>query len=389
MDDSHISVHIAPDTPPEKLLLLARYLLRQNGTVPEIAEQLNKATGIVRRRAHAPALTDAPLSDPALEALWQHAHTWGQHWPSTLAHELQRVVDGYEAYQALTKALPGDFWTFPWSRDQWNGFTRALHGLSHYVLAWLTGTAPSGATLPGPSLLPEALHGLFGHAANLAHMTTLPAPTTPLHGPLPLTTTEQAAIDYAQRHAGARLRPLFTRLASQLETRVLDAERAAVRYRVPHALAARRSHVHLASLLAHDAQSWERDWRRVARTELQDAWNHGALMALLARHEAPVGEGELPSIPDVLVYKIPAQTACEHCLRLWLEPDGAPRIYHLPDVLAHASNEGRPAREWTAQVGPIHPNCTEGPLQEYTDMVEPLFQRMRDTWTTAQANRAP
>lgn len=56
------------------------------------------------------------------------------------------------------------------------------------------------------------------------------------------------------------------------------------------------------------------------------------------------------------VYKVPRPTACKHCFRLHLNPEGSPRIYKLSEVLGNA-NEGMPAYAWMFTIGPVHPYC--------------------------------
>lgn len=56
------------------------------------------------------------------------------------------------------------------------------------------------------------------------------------------------------------------------------------------------------------------------------------------------------------VYKIPQPTACEHCLRLHLNPDGSPKLFKLSEVMG-LSNQGVPSYLWQFVIGPTHPHC--------------------------------
>lgn len=48
---------------------------------------------------------------------------------------------------------------------------------------------------------------------------------------------------------------------------------------------------------------------------------------------------------------------CNHCRRLYVGPDGAPRIFRLAELEANGSNVGRKVGEWRPVVGPTHPHC--------------------------------
>jgi hypothetical protein len=366
------------DATPARLLVAAKYLLQRSGQAPEIAE-LIKAAGVVRRRRrHAETSRPAsPLSDAQLDALAHRLEAWGVAWPQRLQAVLTEE-QGPEPMALRKAALPDH--PLPWSQALWDRFHTLLPSLHAAVLAWLT--TPRRPAMPpddlGPLGLTPAIRDAFGQAALTAMVEAVP------EAPTALTASEQAAIRYARQRAGTALRPLFHGLEADVERLMLDEEQRLVRQGVVQALEARHGAQRLTSALGQAAGSWERDWRRVARTELQEAFNQGGVATLISRHPSnlsPDGPPRPdPQIPDMQVYKIPSAEACVHCLRIWLTPDHSPRLYALADVLAMPTNVGRPAGEWTAQVGIIHPNCTEGPLLEYTPAVEPVFQRMRETW---------
>lgn len=90
---------------------------------------------------------------------------------------------------------------------------------------------------------------------------------------------------------------------------------------------------------------WTRDWQRVARTELQGAYNEGVIAASAARY----GSG-------ARVARIPEIDACGHCRRLFLD-EGIPRVFDLSTIVRNGTNVGRKPEDWRATVWPIHPNC--------------------------------
>lgn len=102
----------------------------------------------------------------------------------------------------------------------------------------------------------------------------------------------------------------------------------------------------------------QNDMERVARTELAFAHSHGAYEAL-RQQTAEAG------IKDPEVYKFVAPRSCDDCRRIW-GPPAKPTRYRLSYVEAREADGGnfdRPREDWGPTIGPVHPNCTEGPLQ--------------------------
>lgn len=67
--------------------------------------------------------------------------------------------------------------------------------------------------------------------------------------------------------------------------------------------------------------------------------------------------GQTSDIPDdAEVYKLPRLQACQYCMDLHIDMDGAPIIYRVRDIIGN-SNVGLPASEWDFTIGPVHPYC--------------------------------
>ena len=104
------------------------------------------------------------------------------------------------------------------------------------------------------------------------------------------------------------------------------------------------------------------DMRRVARTELQAALNHGAWAALKAR---------VPPRSTPLVYKQVSADACVECRRIW-GPMEDPLLYRLRDVERwekSGGNVGKTKAKWGPTIGPIHPQCRCGPLRLHNETI--------------------
>ncbi|MCK5607530.1 hypothetical protein KAR91_36945 [Candidatus Pacearchaeota archaeon] len=82
--------------------------------------------------------------------------------------------------------------------------------------------------------------------------------------------------------------------------------------------------------LANKFQDHERDWDRIAFSELRDAQGQGQAMGLLEDFG-----------PEQLVYKMPLATACAQCIYLYTNPDGKPKLFKIGEMLRYGNNIGR------------------------------------------------
>lgn len=182
---------------------------------------------------------------------------------------------------------------------------------------------------------------------------------------MPLTDAERIAVDYARRRAGLFLKPIFDR-----DGTLWTAERELfpIRQRVTPALEHRVGPREAARQLqnTYRAMGVERDAERVIRTEMAEASNRGAWV-----HDSQSWAA------DDLIFRQPSREACKGCLRLFLRPDGHPRLYTPAEVEAATAlgpNTG-PWQEWRPLIGPIHPNCVCGPFQRWQQAMTSIFER--------------
>lgn len=95
-----------------------------------------------------------------------------------------------------------------------------------------------------------------------------------------------------------------------------------------------------------------RDWTRVATTEISNAIGAGSVDRI-AKENADADPNE------VYVYRIVVNDAalCKYCRRFYQdESDGAPKVYRLSTLLSNGSNYGKKAADWLPVVGATHPN---------------------------------
>jgi hypothetical protein len=177
--------------------------------------------------------------------------------------------------------------------------------------------------------------------------------------PVPLGPAEQNAVKIATFNAGQYCKGLGNRVSVEVNddivTKVVEIEadqelrertEATIREATAENIARREGVSKLKSDLGWATGDWSRDWARIAVTEKQNAMQQGMADHFKKRYGA-----------DSFVSKLPAAGACQHCIRLHIGPDGAPRIFKLSTLERNGTNVGRKAAEWQVVVGTVHPNC--------------------------------
>jgi len=107
------------------------------------------------------------------------------------------------------------------------------------------------------------------------------------------------------------------------------------------ALARNSALLNLRDRLRDEAAGFQKDTDRLVQSEMHHYFQQGLV-------------AEVPG--DEIVYKIPRATACKHCMRLHVNPDGSPIKHKLSEVQGN-SNFGAPAFAWVFTIGPVHPWC--------------------------------
>jgi hypothetical protein len=178
-------------------------------------------------------------------------------------------------------------------------------------------------------------------------------------GRIPLDAQTREAVLAMQRRGAIYMRRPAQRFEDEVVRTLLDHERqlstqqlATIREAGAVAVAEQMSVADFERVLKDLADATlTNDMARVSRTELAQAAAWGAY-AELKKKAAEIGE------PDPLVYKVTSVTACQHCFRIW-GSRGAIR-YRLSELErweALGGNFHKPAREWRATIGPVHPQC--------------------------------
>ena len=143
-----------------------------------------------------------------------------------------------------------------------------------------------------------------------------------------------------------------------------------IRVKTADSVARHKTADELASNLRLATEEWGRNWGRIAKTELQGAYNEATVIEAIRLYG-----------PDGLVARPPENGACVHCKALLLNSDGTPKIFNVEDLINNGTNVGKKSSQWKATVWPIHPNCRCG-----TQIVPEGFVFDND-WSLIRSNR--
>ena len=176
---------------------------------------------------------------------------------------------------------------------------------------------------------------------------------------LTLTKNQQKSIEYLQVKTQQSIDTLQAKiLANVMNTVVQDQLNMyqTVKKVIPEAMAdpiERTERYKVIQKLREQSGDWERDWHRVAMTEMWDAKVMGEANAIIDNESPLSKKGK-----DTMVFKRPAPNACAQCVKHYLEPDGVtPKLFKLSDLMANGTNYGKKTADWKPTVGVLHPNC--------------------------------
>jgi hypothetical protein len=194
------------------------------------------------------------------------------------------------------------------------------------------------------------------------------------------TTLEEYVLQHVKLHAAEGIKRLaddvaagaFSRLAEATQQTINEAAvRGIIRDKVELALLEKQNSQKLASTLAKELKTgWNRDWRRVAETELHHAKQMGSAQAIVNK----VGVYKNSDGSDSLVSIVPSPDRCDDCGSHFLDSEGNPKVFRLSQLLKQGTNadskvkhtrSGGLHNHWKTTVPPLHPRC----YSKYTDVL--------------------
>lgn len=171
--------------------------------------------------------------------------------------------------------------------------------------------------------------------------------------PIPLSPVERRAVQVAQHTAAQYAVGLGRRVDMDTGATILSEDQAlanrmrdSVRTATAESVARRESAAKLKSKLGWETKDWARDWDRIAITEMHNAHQRGQADMIAQRHGggARVAKRVMPD-------------ACPHCVRLYVGPDGHPRIFKLSELEKNGTNFKKKVNDWKPVLGAVHPHC--------------------------------
>lgn len=173
---------------------------------------------------------------------------------------------------------------------------------------------------------------------------------------LKLTKAQQNSIEHSKIKAQQAIDSLTQRITSGVITMAVQSDLSmwdSVKDTIPTALENNTPRYKVIQELREKTGDWERDWHRVAHTEMWDAKLQGEAEAIL-NNESPLSQKG----SETKVYKRPAHNACAKCKQLYLEKDGVtPKVFLLHELISFGNNYGKKQADWVPTVGTLHPNC--------------------------------
>lgn len=105
----------------------------------------------------------------------------------------------------------------------------------------------------------------------------------------------------------------------------------------------------IANTISEKTGDWNRDFDRIIETANQTAFEQGKASEIERKNPGK----------DPLVYKRVFESACKHCIRLYLTNGigSKPIIFKLSELRGNGSNIGRKVADWLATIDALHPYC--------------------------------
>ena len=172
-----------------------------------------------------------------------------------------------------------------------------------------------------------------------------------------LTKSQQRSIELSKIKAQQHIDSLTQRISSTVITSAIQSDLdmwEAVKEVIPAALENNTARYKVIQQLREKTNNWERDWHRVAHTEMWSAKCQGEVEAILNGESPFSNEREQTQV----FIRPSSRNACAKCKQLYLERDGVtPKVFKLSDLIANGNNYGKKQADWRPCIPPLHPNC--------------------------------
>jgi len=171
--------------------------------------------------------------------------------------------------------------------------------------------------------------------------------------PLPLTTREQYILSNIKGQTLGDLRANQGRIFQDVNNILIDASRKGqedfIKKEIIDGQLRRHSLRNIANEIASKTGDWSRNFDRIVEYNSNSAMQEGKAEWLVRLNEDE----------DPLVWKRVYESACKHCIKLYLTKGlgSEPIVFKLSVLRANGTNIGRKVDEWLPVVGSTHPFC--------------------------------
>ena len=250
---------------------------------------------------------------------------------------LRVAAQAWDAMDEITKARARDWTIEQWTpvvQDTVEEFAREGIQIGGGITVEFDRPTPSVETLHAPSDAPEWLAPSEVEAYHAAR-TRAGSYARGLGNIVAADVEKSEAEEWEGEEITVEVRP-------EVRARTVEI----IRERTAEAVVNREDANKLASRLGNDTGRWAHDWKRIAETELQGVHNEGRVRDAIEFY------GE-----QTRISRITESGACPHCIRLFRDGDGNPRIFPVQELIANGTNVGRKKADWRPTIWPVHPKC--------------------------------
>jgi len=161
----------------------------------------------------------------------------------------------------------------------------------------------------------------------------------------PLTQKEKSLYDISINRSYKHIKNLGDKRKDEFTKQISEED---IRRELSGSIKDRSSIETIISNWGHQTGNWNRDYGRIAETELNSIFQLGRALQIEKRFGL-----------EQKCYKTVYAQACRHCIKLYLTQGigSQPKIYTLKQLLENGSNIGRRVDEWKAVIESTHPYC--------------------------------
>lgn len=161
----------------------------------------------------------------------------------------------------------------------------------------------------------------------------------------PLTKKESNLYDISIRHSYTHIKNLAEKRKDNLIQSLTEED---IRKEISSSIEQRTSIQNIVSNWGNKTGDWQRDYGRIAETEMNSIFQLGRATQIEERYGK-----------EQLVYKQVYDGACRHCIRLYLTQGigSKPILFKLEDLILNGTNIDLKVADWKAVLESTHPFC--------------------------------